>query len=184
MSKSKVHNIPLKELLLFIITFRLLGTLINLSDKALENIPLQRSWALCLWDVLDHTHNLLINVLFILGIPLPEADRFEDLLHLGLTVAVLAAVILIEYLPLFGSSNRQGSVDTPRAFIIQDVGTDLADLLRCPGVIQKVILDLEVFAEGEKDRKGNGVRRDGLANNSVSLRNPHHVHSQCDGEVE
>ncbi len=46
------------------------------------------------------------------------------------------------------------SVDTPGALVVYDVGADLADLFWRSRIVEIVILDLEVLAEGKEDVKG------------------------------
>ena len=58
---------------------------------------------------------------------------------------------------LGGIGTREGRVDAPRALVVHDVRANLADLLRRPGVVEEVILDLEVLAERDEDVQRNLV---------------------------
>ena len=52
---------------------------------------------------------------------------------------------------------RKGSVDAPRTLVVHNVRADLANLFRGAGKVQVVVLDLEVFSEGQKDIEGDLV---------------------------
>ena len=94
-----------------------------------------------------------VRIGFVFGVQRIYADIAEDLFNPCLRLGVLATVVGIEDLALGGGRAGERSVDTPGAFVVQNVCADLADLFWRPGVVEVVILDLEVLAEGKEDIK-------------------------------
>ena len=75
----------------------------------------------------------------------------------------------------------KGSVDTPRTFVIDNVGTNFTDLFGSTAEVEPVILDLEVLAQGDKDVRRDGERIFGRVGDRFD---PRDVKGKGDGEVE
>lgn len=86
------------------------------------------------------------------------------------------AVVFLKHLALGGGADSQGLVNEPGAFVVLDVGTDLANVLGLAEVVEVVILRLEVLTEGNEDRFG---LLEVLGRGEAGL-----VESEDDGEVE
>lgn len=129
----------------------LLAPLINLLQKLLKHPFLQ---PLTLIHLLNHPSDPPHHILLIRQIHLLELQLLEDLLHLRFHFFILAPVALVQHLALLRVSALEGLVDDPAALIVLDVGADLADDLRGAVGVEVVVLDLEVFAEGDEDAVG------------------------------
>jgi len=81
------------------------------------------------------------------------ADIAEDLLDLCLRLRVFAPVGGVEDRALGGGCAGKRSVDAPGTLVVHDVCADLANLFWCSGIVEVVVLDLEVLAEGKEDVK-------------------------------
>lgn len=99
-----------------------------------------------------------------------------QLLDLLLHSRILPAIVIVEELPLLRSNELKSLVDQPSALIIQDVGTNLPNMLWVAIAVKVVILHLEVLAKWDKyitsARKVLGCGDSGL------------VHCQSNGEIE
>lgn len=82
----------------------------------------------------------------------------------------------IENLPLLDSRILESNVNVPAALVVENVRSNLANLLGGTVAVEVVVLYLEVLAEGEEDVEGEVVR--GL------VRHACHSHREGDGEVE
>ena len=94
-----------------------------------------------------------IHIGLVLGVLRVYADITEDLLDPCLRLRVLATIIVVEDHALGRGRTGERSVDAPGAFIVQNVCANLADLFWRSSVVEIVILDLEVLAEGKEDVK-------------------------------
>jgi hypothetical protein len=52
---------------------------------------------------------------------------------------------------------RKGGVDAPRTLVVHNIRADFANLFGRAGKVQVVVLDLEVFSEGQEDIEGDLV---------------------------
>ena len=139
---------------------RLLGALVNLLQECAEDGTAEygvafRAWHL--WHRVDERVNSLIRRRFVLRIHRVDTKLNEDVLDACLSLGVLPPIVGVEDRALCGIGTREGRVDAPRALVVHDVRANLADLLRRPGVVEEVILDLEVLAERDEDVQRNLV---------------------------
>src|ERR1700722_922814 len=104
-------------------------------------------------DGCNERRNLRICRLLVLCIPLPHPELLIHRLNLRLLLRVLSSVIFVEDLALRGRGVRKSDVDAPLALVIDDVRADLPDLLWGATIVEKVVLDLEVFPERDEDRE-------------------------------
>lgn len=126
----------------------LLAALVDLGQERLEDLLLQALGLVHGGDlVAQFPDTLLLKVL----IDLLELELVEDGLDLGLELAVLAAVGLVQDLALLRRAALQCLVDHPRALVVLDVGADLADDGRVAVGVEVVVLDLEVLAQRDED---------------------------------
>lgn len=82
----------------------------------------------------------------------------------------------IELFPLFLGRMLQSDINVPTTLVVQDIRPDLAQHLGRRISVQIIILDLEIFPQGQEDGEGELVGRFGL--------DPDHAHGQGYGEVE
>ncbi|KND93990.1 hypothetical protein TOPH_01615 [Tolypocladium ophioglossoides CBS 100239] len=129
----------------------LLGSLENLVEEDGKNLLLE---ALALVNLADHGADLAGALLLEGLVALLEAHVVVELLDDGLLGVVLLAVVVLEDLALVGSGDLEGLVDEPGALVVLDVGADLANVLGQAKVVEEVVLDLEVLAEGDEDVLG------------------------------
>lgn len=158
---------------LFLLCFSLLATLVDLGKESLKDTLLE---TVALIDLGDAGTDLTNNLLLVVKVPLLQLQVIVKLFDNLLLLIILTAVVLFENLALLGSSNSEGLVDKPRALVVLDVGTDLANVLGETKVVKIVVLDLEVFAERDKDILG---LLEVIRGGKVEL-----VESESDGEVE
>ena len=151
----------------------LFGTLVDLGQEGLEDLLLQ---SLRFVDVVDLGAQLANNALLILLVDLLQIQLLVDGLNLGLKLAVLAAVRSLKHFALFRVATLESLVDQPRALVILDIGTDLADEGGVTVGIEVVILDLEVLTQGDEDVMG--------LTQVLGGRELEVVQSHGDGEVE
>lgn len=151
----------------------LFRALVDLLQEDGEDLLLQ---SLALVDLVDLAADLIGTLLLKFFVALLELHVVVKLLDNGLLGIILLAVVLLEDLALFGGGNLESLVDEPRALVILDIGTDLANVLGKTKVVEVVILDLEVFAEGDEDILG---LLEVLGGGKVEL-----VECKSDGEVE
>lgn len=126
----------------------LLGSLVDLVEEHLKHALLQ---ALTLVNPFNHGANLAGPLLLKRLIALLELHVVVQLLDDRLLGVVFLAVVVLENLALLGGGNLQRLVDQPRALVVLDVGADLANMLGQPKVVEVVVLDLEVLAEGDEN---------------------------------
>jgi hypothetical protein len=104
---------------------------------------------------LINSRNLLSQLgdtrLLVLLVILLKVELVEKLLHLGLALLVLLAIVLLKELALLRCDFLQRLVDQPRALVVLDVCADLAERLRVGEVVQVVVLHLEVLAHRDED---------------------------------
>jgi len=133
---------------------KLLCTLVNFLQKDAEDrateygIP---TGTRHLWYGINERVDPCIRIGLVLGILRVYANIAENLLDPCLRIGVLATVVVVEDRALGEGHAGEGSVDAPGAFVVQDICADLADLFWRSGVVEIVILDLEILAEGEED---------------------------------
>src|SRR5882762_8157715 len=113
----------------------LLRPLINLVQERFEHLPLQHSWLaaisrfnLDLRDLLNHPHDPLISGLLINLVLLRHANLLKELLDTRLLSCVFLTVVLVKDFPLLWGRDSQSSIDAPRALVVDNVSTDLANL--------------------------------------------------------
>lgn len=127
---------------------RLFGSLIDLGQECLKDFLLQARG-------LVHGRNLgaqlADHLLLVILVQLLQLELVKHLLHLGLLLRVLAAVVLIQHLALLRGAAGDGLVDQPRALVVLDIGADLANDSWVTEVVQVVVLDLEVLAQRNQD---------------------------------
>ena len=104
-----------------------------------------------LWRCVDERREACIRLRLVLPIRCVHPDLPEDFLDTPFCLWVLPPVVCVEDRALGGISKRKGRVDAPRALVVHNIRADLADLLRCPSVVEVIILDLEVLAERDKN---------------------------------
>lgn len=105
-----------------------------------------------------------------------DINLLEDLLD-DQDIGLLATtIVLIQQLTLLRRGLGQSLVDQPRALVVLDIRTDLADRRGVTVAVQVIILDLEVLAQGQEN--GLGLLERGLVLDTG------HVHRQRHGEVE
>jgi hypothetical protein len=92
-----------------------------------------------------------IRIGLVLGILRVYADIMEDLLDPCLRFGVLATIVVIKDRTLGRGRTGERSIDAPGAFVVQDVCANLANLFWRSGVVEVVVLNLEVLAEGKED---------------------------------
>jgi hypothetical protein len=150
---------------------------IDLVQESAENLFLQ-NWFIpgCLINFIDERRKLTDSLLFIFFIPPLDANLLEDLFHPLLALSVLLPVVIAEDLPLPGRRVLESDIDVPATFVIEDVGADLANELGRAVTIEVIVLDLEVFAEGNEDLLGV-IEEFGVGYTG-------HVHTECDRKVE
>lgn len=163
----------------------LLLPLVNLIQEALEHLPLKLHLPIrtksALRDSLNQANNLLIRLLLILPKLLRDPNLIKHLLDLLLGLAIFPSIVSIKNSPLFRCGMGEGSVDTPRTFVVDDVCADFADLFGGAAEVEPVVLDLEVFAERDKDGGGDGEGVFGRVGDGLDARD---VKGKSDGEVE
>ena len=121
---------------------------INLAQKAFKHAPLQSSTLIHIPDhFLDPPHNILL----VIQVHLLQFQLLEHFLDPSLLLRVLASVAFVQHVPLLRTRQLQRLVDEPRAFVVLDVGADFPNRLRGAVGVEVVVLDLEVFAEGDED---------------------------------
>lgn len=151
----------------------LFASLVDLAQEHLKHLLLE---ALALVNLVDQLHELAGTLLLECLVSLLQLHVVVKLLDDLLLGIVLLAVVLLEDLALLGGGKLQGLVDQPGALVVLDVGADLANVLGQAKVVEVVVLDLEVLAEGDEDVLcGLQVLGGG---------NVQHVERQGDGEVE
>lgn len=151
----------------------LLAALVDLGKEGLKHGLLE---ALALVNVGDAGADLADNLLLVVEVALLELEVVVELLDNLFLLVVLAAVVLLEDLALLGGGDGEGLVDEPRALVVLDVGTNFANVLRETEVVEVIVLDLEVLAQGDEDVLG---LLQVLGGGEVEL-----VEGQGDGEVE
>lgn len=77
---------------------------------------------------------------------------------------------------MFSRSILECNINQPTTLVVQDVGTDLANLFRSTVTIEVVVLDLEVFSHRDEDVEGF---LEGRGRSHTG-----HVEGEGDGEVE
>jgi hypothetical protein len=92
-----------------------------------------------------------IRIGLVLAVLRVYANITEDLLDPRLRLGVLAALVVVEDRTLGRGRTGERSVDAPGAFVVQDVCANLANLFWRSGVVEVVVLDLEVLAKGKED---------------------------------
>lgn len=107
--------------------------------------------ALALINLVDHVLELAGTLLLKLLVQLLELQVVVELLDDLFLGVVLLAVVVLEDLALLGGDDLEGLVDEPGALVVLDVGADLANVLGQAEVVEVVVLDLEVLAEGDED---------------------------------
>ena len=92
-----------------------------------------------------------ICISLVLGVLRVYTNITEDLLDPRLHLGVLAAVVVVEDRTLGRGRAGERSVDAPGAFVVQYVCADLTNLFWRSGVVEVVVLNLEVLAKGKED---------------------------------
>ena len=156
-----------------ILAFRLFASLVDLVEELLKYSLLE---TLALVNVVDELLDLIAALLLELLIALLQLQVVVELLDDCLLLVVLLAVVLLEDLALLRSGDGQGLVNQPRALVVLDVGTNLADVLGQTEVVEVVVLDLKVLAQGDQNILG---LLEVLGSGEVKL-----VESQGDREVK
>ena len=129
----------------------LFGALVDLAEEGIEDVLLQSLR-------LIHGGNLLLeladDLLLILLVDLLEIQLLVESLDLGLESVILTSVGLVEDLALLSIAALESLVDEPRALVVLDIGTDLANDIGVSIGIEVVILNLEVLAQRDEDIMG------------------------------
>ena len=112
-----------------------------------------RAWHF--WHRVDERVDTLIRRSLVLRVYRINPEFAEDLLDACLCLRVLPPVVGIQDRTLGGIGTREGRVDAPRALVVHDVCTDLANLLWRPRIVEVVVLDLEVLAERDENVQCN-----------------------------
>ena len=170
---ASIASLPTKTFYYYFFSFCLLAALVDLAEEGLKDLLLE---ALALVYLCDALADLADHLLLVLLVALLELEVVVQLLDDGLLGLVLAAVVLLEDLALLGRDDGERLVDEPRALVVHDVGADLADVLGQAKVVEVVVLDLEVLAQGDQDLLG---LLEVLGRRDVEL-----VQRQGDGQVE
>lgn len=87
-------------------------------------------------------------------VDLLQVELLVQGLDLGLQLSVLTTVSSVKDLALLSVATLQSLVDQPRALVILDIGTNLANEGGVTVGIKVVILDLEVLTQGDEDVVG------------------------------
>lgn len=151
-------------------------------------------------DLIDELANTNVGLLLVFLVDCGDFKFVVELLHPSFRLGVFDAVVFLERLtvcepdksnakrqavcdetyvqdtPLLRSGLLQSDVDWPCALVVNDVGSNLANLLVGAECIEIVILDLEVLAHGDE----NALRllmESGGSDSDV-------VHAECDREIE
>lgn len=152
------------------ITSSLLGSLVDLLEKELEDAGGK------LLHVVEHLLDLAVRLLLV-GV--------EDggQVHLGIQgldllnrLIVVATVVLLKHTALGRSGAGEGLDDQPRALVVLDVSSDLADHLGGSVAVEVVVLDLEVLTHGAEDIASGIVE--------LAVLNTRNNHTSSDGEIE
>jgi hypothetical protein len=133
---------------------KLLCTLVNFFQKDAEDRATEYSipaGARLLRYGINECIDACVRIGLVLGVLRVYADIAEHLLDSFLRLGVLATVVGVEDIALGGGRAGESSVDAPRALVVQDVCADLANLFWRSRVVEVVVLDLEVLAEGKED---------------------------------
>jgi hypothetical protein len=133
---------------------KLLCALVNFLQKDAEDRPVEYSTpagACHLRYGISERIDACICISLVLGALRVYADIAEDLLDPCLRLGVLATVGVIGDRALGRGSAGERSIDASGAFVVQYVCADLTNLFWCSSVVEVVILDLEVLAEGKED---------------------------------
>jgi hypothetical protein len=130
---------------------KLLCALVNFLQKDAEDRPTEYSTpagARHLRYGINERIDACICISLVLGVlRVYEEDLHDPRLRLG----VLATVVVVEDRALGRGRTGEHSIDAPGAFVVQCVCADLTNLFWCSSVVEVVILDLEVLAEGKED---------------------------------
>ena len=157
--------------------------LVDLVQERLEHLPLEHDTACrrdrLRGDSLDEAHDTLIRRLLVLLVLAADAHLLVQRLDARLGLRVLAAVVGVEHGALRRRRERERGVDAPRALVVDDVRTDLAEELRGHRVVEEVVLHLEVLAERDEDALRERVWVVGLG-----VWDAAHVHRKRNREVE
>lgn len=129
----------------------LLAALVDLAQERLEDLLLQTRG---LVNGSNLGADLPDSLLLVLLVDILNVELFVESLDLGLLLSVLAAVSRVEHLALLRVAALKGLVDHPRALVVLDIGSDLANEGRVTIGIEVVILHLEVLAQGDEDVVG------------------------------
>lgn len=129
----------------------LFGALVDLAKESLKDFLLQTLRLINGSNLLTELGN---NLLLVLLVYLLQLKLVEEGFDLGLLGSVLAAIRSIQELALLGSAALDGLVNEPRALVVLNIGTDLANDRWVTEVVEVVILDLEVLAQRNEDVVG------------------------------
>ena len=129
----------------------LFAALVNLSKERLEDFLLQTRRLINGCDLVPDTPNNIVLVLFV---DILQVELLVQGLDLGLGLRFLAAVVLVKQFTLLRGATLQSLVDQPRALVVLDIGSNLANEGRVTVRIQVVVLDLEVLAQGNENVMG------------------------------
>jgi len=128
--------------------------LVNFVQEICKNMPLQRH-PFVIRNALDQGSNFRVDLFLIRVILLPQPHILEDTFYFPFHSCILSPVASVQYRALFRRRSSQRCIDTPRTLAIHDIRANFTDLLRYPCKVEEVILDLEVFADGQQ----NGSRK-------------------------
>lgn len=129
----------------------LFAALVDLGQERLKDVLLQTCRLINGGNLVPNIPNSLLLVFLVLVL---KVELLVESLDLGLELSILPAVGSIEQGALLRVAVLQGLVDHPRAFVVLNVGTDLANEGGVTVRIQVVVLDLEVLTQGDEDVVG------------------------------
>ncbi len=150
--------------------FLSLGSLVNLAEQKLKDFS---------WHLLDlrkqqldrSVRLLLICVENVLQIQL--CIKLLDLCHLA---GVVLSIVLLQHLALLGRDQVQRLHNQPRALVVLDVSSHLANDLGRTVAVQVVVLDLEILAHDQQDLASGAIE--------TRLSDARHDHAQCNWQIE
>jgi hypothetical protein len=130
--------------------------LVNLLQKDTKDRLMEYSipaGACHLWHNINECIDACVPIGLVLSVLRVYANILENLRDPRRGLIVLATVVVVKDCALGGghAGKGEGGVNALGALVVQDVCADLANLLWRSGIVEVVILDLEVLAKGKED---------------------------------
>ncbi|KAH3662392.1 hypothetical protein OGAPHI_005644 [Ogataea philodendri] len=145
----------------------------DLVKESGQNLSLEPSGLVDLGDLGTQFSG---DLLLVLLVQLVDLELVEELLALGLLGCVFAAIVLVQQSSLLWGADLEGRVDHPRTLVVQNVGSNLTNVLWFSKTVEIVVLDLEVLTQWDQNVVG-------LLEVSI-VGNTSHIHGKSHGQVE